>query len=91
MELNILREDLTAIVGPGVLGKQVHVKAWRCAFIFFSPLMSLKLGNMGVTIRSQTHIELSAHFLSDVIYTGGAKNVYTSGHFGHRRSSSSSP
>lgn len=33
------------MIGPGVLGKWVHRKAWRCAFIFFSSLMSLKLVN----------------------------------------------
>lgn len=56
------------MVRPRVLGKQVYMNAWKCDFIFFSPLMSLKLGNMRVTIGNQTHIELSACSVSDILY-----------------------
>lgn len=53
------------MLGPGVLGRQVHMKAWRCDFIFFRPLMSLKLGN--ITIKNQTHTALSACSVADYI------------------------
>ena len=49
----------------GVLGKQIHREAWRSGFIFFNRLTSLNKGNLGVTIKNQTCIELSACSVPD--------------------------
>ena len=57
------------MVGLGVLGKQIHRKAWRSGFIFFSRLTSLNKGNLGVTIKNQTCIELSACSIPDTAHT----------------------
>ena len=63
------------MAGPGVLGKQVHMKAWRCDFIFFSPLTSLNKGSTGVTIKNQTCIELSACSVPGTTHTHTHKRI----------------
>ena len=65
------------MVGLGVLGKQIHMKAWRSDFIFFGPLTSLNKGNLRVTIKNQTCIELSACSVPDTAYTHTHTHTHT--------------
>ena len=65
------------MIGLGVLGKQIHMKAWRSDFIYFSPLTSLNKGNLGVTIKNQTCIELSAYSVPDTAHTHTHTHTHT--------------
>ena len=68
------------MVGLGVLGKQIHRKAWRSGFIFFGRLTSLNKGNLGVTIKNQTCIELSACSVPDTAHTHTHTHTHTQKH-----------